>query len=116
VMTDADPIALFAEWFAQAARAGIDKPNAMVLATAGGDGRPSARVVLLSSYDAAGFVFHTNYQSKKGEDIAGNPEVALTFWWDPLGRQVRIEGRVEQTTPQESDAYHAKRPRGSQLS
>lgn len=110
-----DPIAWFAEWFAKAAQAGIPKHNAMTLATVAPDGRPSARVVLLSSFDVRGFVFHTNYQSEKGMEIAQNPWVALTFWWDPLGFQVRIEGSAEKTTAEESDAYFAKRPRGSQL-
>ncbi|MFL6712430.1 MAG: pyridoxamine 5'-phosphate oxidase [Sulfurifustis sp.] len=110
-----DPIAWFAEWFAKASQAGIPKHNAMTLATVAPDGRPSARIVLLSSFDARGFVFHTNYESEKAVEIARNPWVALTFWWDPLGWQVRIEGRAERTTAEESDAYFANRPRGSQL-
>lgn len=109
-----NPIALFADWFARASQCGIDKPHAMTLATAA-DGLPSARVVLLSSFDDRGFVFHTNYESAKARAIAANPAVALTLWWDPLGHQVRIEGRAEKTSAAESDAYFAKRPRGSQL-
>lgn len=115
-MTVADPFALFATWYGDASRAGIGKPHAMVLATADGSGRPSSRVVLLSSYDERGFVFHTNYASEKGNEIARNARVSLVFWWDPLGHQVRIEGHAEPTSAAESDAYFAKRPRGSQLS
>ncbi len=114
-MTSNNPLALFADWFERASRAGIDKPHAMVLATAGADGPPSARVVLLTSHDERGFVFHTNYESEKGAEIAENDWVALVFWWYPLGYQVRIEGRAEKTSAAESDAYFAKRPRGSQL-
>lgn len=114
-MTSNNPLALFADWFERASRAGIDKPHAMVLATAGADGPPSARVVLLTSHDERGFVFHTNYESEKGAEIAENDGVSLVFWWDPLGYQVRIEGRAEKTSAAESDAYFAKRPRGSQL-
>jgi pyridoxamine 5'-phosphate oxidase len=110
-----DPIRIFRAWYEAAARAGIDKPNAMTLATTDADNRPRARVVLLSSYDERGFVFHTNYRSDKGEELARNPWASLVFWWDPLGYQVRIEGRVEPTTPAESDAYFARRPRGSQI-
>lgn len=115
-MTVNNPFALFATWYGEASRAGIDKPHAMVLATADNIGRPSSRVVLLSAYDQRGFVFHTNYASKKGEEIARNARVSLVFWWDPLGRQIRVEGRAEPTSAVESDAYFAKRPRGSQLS
>ena len=111
-----DPILQFAEWFAEATTAGIVKANAMTLCTVAADGRPSARMVLLSSFDEHGFVFHTNYESEKARDIAANPRVALVFWWDPLGYQVRIEGRAEKTSGADADAYFAKRPRGSQLS
>lgn len=110
-----NPITQFGEWFAKASQCGIDKPHAMTLSTVGSDGCPTARMVLLSSYDERGFVFHTNYESDKARAIAANPDVALVFWWDPLGRQVRIEGRVEKTGEADSDAYFAKRPRGSQL-
>jgi pyridoxamine 5'-phosphate oxidase len=110
-----DPIALFAEWYARASSvAGIDKPHAMTLATEAGS-RPSARIVLLSSFDERGFVFHTNYESRKGRELEANARVALVFWWDPLGYQVRIEGTARKTAPAESDAYFARRPRGSQL-
>ena len=115
-MNDENPFALFADWFEKASQAVIDKPHAVTLATVASDGRPSARMVLLSSFDQRGFVFHTNYESKKGLDIEKNSRVALVFWWDPLGRQVRIEGTASPTTGAEADAYFAKRPRGSQLS
>lgn len=110
-----DPLVLFRAWFDKASAAGVAKPNAMTLATVDEAGRPSSRVVLLSSYDAHGFVFHTNYGSRKGEHIARLPWAALLFWWDPLGYQVRIEGPVEMTTGEESDTYFAGRPRGSQI-
>ncbi len=114
-MNGSDPIAQFRAWYEQAHRAGIAKPHAMALATVGADGRPACRMVLLSSFDERGFVFHTNYESRKGEEITRMPSVALLFWWDPLGYQVRIEGRAERTTAEESDAYFAGRPRGSRL-
>lgn len=114
-MAPDDPIALFDTWYQRARAAGIDKPNAMALATAGSGGRPTLRVVLLSSHDARGFVFHTNYLSRKGADLAQSPAASLLFWWDPLGLQVRIDGTVEQTTAAESDAYFAGRPRGARI-
>ena len=110
-----NPITQFAAWFARASKCGIDKPHAMTLSTVGADGRPTARMVLLSSFDERGFVFHTNYESDKARAMAVNPNVALVLWWDPLGLQVRIDGRVEKTNDAESQAYFAKRPRGSQL-
>ncbi len=110
-----DPMEIFRRRYGEAVRLGIEKANAMTLATAGPDGRPSGRMVLLSSSDERGFVFHTNFDSRKGEEIARNPRVALVFWWDPLGLQVRVEGRAEKTSAAESDAYFAGRPRGSQL-
>jgi len=110
-----DPIELFRRWYREALRAAVAKPDAMALATAGPDGRPSARMVLLSSFDERGFVFHTNTRSRKGREMAGNPPVALVLWWEPLSRQVRIEGRAEETSAADSDAYFAGRPRGSQL-
>lgn len=113
----AGPIAQFAAWFDDAqAAAGLDDPNAMTLATADAGGRPSARVVLLKGFDEAGFVFYTNRQSRKGRELADNPHAALVFWWPPLERQVRITGRVEKVTPEQSDAYFRRRPRGSRLS
>src|SRR3989304_8175703 len=90
-----NPTEQFAAWFPKAAQCGLDKPHAMTLATLGADGRPSARIVLLSSFDERGFVFHTNYGSDKGRAIAANPKVALVLWWDPLGYQVLIVGRAE---------------------
>ena len=87
----------------------------MALSTVGPGGRPAVRMVLLSSFDERGFVFHTNYRSRKGEEIAASPRVALVLWWEPLARQVRLEGRAEKTGFEESDAYFAGRPRGSQL-
>jgi pyridoxamine 5'-phosphate oxidase len=114
-MTPPDPLALFGRWYESAQRAGIDKPHAAALATVGADDQPSCRIVLLSSYDERGFVFHANYESRKGEDIASMPKAALTFWWDPLDFQIRIEGPVEKTSAEESDVYFAGRPRGSQL-
>ncbi len=114
-MNDADPIQQFHQWYERAHRAGIAKPNAMTLATADADGRPSARIVLLSSFDERGFVFHTNYQSRKAEELERNPHATLVLWWDALDRQVRIEGRVEKTSAAESDEYFRTRPRGRQL-
>lgn len=114
----AEPFALFARWldeaFAAKDRGELPEPTAMVLATTD-DGRPSARTVLLKAADAAGFVFYTNYDSRKGREITADPQVALHFGWYPLQRQVRVEGMVEQVTTAESDAYFASRPRGSQL-
>lgn len=114
-MAPVDPMELFRRWYDDAARAGVEKVNAMALATVGTDGRPSARMVLLSSFDERSFVFHTNYRSQKGREMARDPRVALVLWWGPLERQVRIEGRAEKTSAADSDAYFAGRPRGSQL-
>lgn len=105
----------FRLWYRDAEQAGIAQPNAMALATTDIDGKPAVRMVLLSSYDDRGFVFHTNYTSHKGDQIRRTPAVALLFWWEPLGRQIRIEGCVEKTSPREADDYFATRPRGSQL-
>jgi pyridoxamine 5'-phosphate oxidase len=110
-----DPMELFRRWYDDAVRAGVEKVNAMALATVGTDGRPSGRMVLLSSFDERSFVFHTNYRSQKGREMARDPRVALVLWWGPLERQVRIEGRAEKTSAADSDAYFAGRPRGSQL-
>jgi len=110
-----DPMEVFGRWYGDALRAGLERVDAMALATVGPDGRPSARMVLLSSFDERGFVFHTNTRSRKGREIEGSPLVALVLWWGPLARQVRIEGRAEQTSAADSDAYFAGRPRGSQL-
>jgi len=111
-----DPFAQFAQWFQDAADAGIREPAAMTLATASADGRPSARIVLLRGYDQRGFVFFTNYQSRKGREFEENRRAALVFYWDVLERQLRIEGEIAQLEPHESDAYFAQRPRGHQLS
>jgi pyridoxamine 5'-phosphate oxidase len=111
----ADPLDQFQRWFAEAEAADIRAPNAMALATAALDGAPSVRMVLLKGADADGFVFFTGYGSRKGGELAANPRAALLFYWDPLGRQVRVEGGVERVSPEESDAYFATRPRGAQL-
>lgn len=111
----AGPFALFSRWFDEAAAAERSEPNAMVLATATADGRPSARVVLAKHIDADGVVFFTNGASRKGRDLAANPRAALVFVWPVLQRQVRVEGRVTTLSPEEDDAYFASRPRGAQL-
>jgi pyridoxamine 5'-phosphate oxidase len=110
-----DPFDRFRDWYEEAVRSSTGIPNAMCLSTARTGGTPAARMVLLSSFDRRGFVFHTNYESAKGGEIAACPRVALLFWWEPLNRQVRIEGVAEKTSPEESGAYFAKRPRGAQL-
>jgi pyridoxamine 5'-phosphate oxidase len=111
----ADPLELFAQWYAEAKTSEPDVPDAMTLATVGGDGTPSARMVLLKDFDPAGFVFYTNYESRKGEQLVGHAKAALLFHWKSLKRQVRIEGSVSKTTPEEADAYFATRQRGSQI-
>jgi len=111
----ADPFEQFRRWFAEAEAAAIRAPHAMTLATAGPDGVPSARMVLLKGADADGFVFFTGYGSRKGGELEANPHAALLFYWDPLGRQVRVEGPVERVSVDESDAYFAARPRAAQL-
>jgi pyridoxamine 5'-phosphate oxidase len=112
----ANPLLLFADWLAEARDAdAVYEYNAMTLATATPDGRPSARVVLLRGFDERGFCFYTNYNSRKGEEIAANPRVALVFWWGALGRQVRVEGAIERLAPAESDAYYHSRSLGSRL-
>jgi len=110
-----DPLDLFAEWFAEAEKSEPNDPNAMAVAAVGSDGTPSVRMVLLKDYDAAGFVFYTNYESRKGQQILAHPKAALLFHWKSLRRQVRLEGPVSQTTPEEADAYFASRARGSQI-
>jgi pyridoxamine 5'-phosphate oxidase len=112
---DPDPIAQFRAWFDRATAAGVAEPNAMVLATATPDGRPSARVVLLKGVDERGFAFFTNYTSRKGQELAANPYAALTFFWTEIERQVRVEGAVVAVTPAESNMYFQSRPRDSQL-
>lgn len=113
---DPDPFQQFARWFEQASSAGIMEPNAMALATATPDGVPSARMVLLKEFDERGFTFYSNYESRKGGELAANPHAALVFFWVDLARQVRVEGTVERVSAEESDAYFHSRPEGSQLS
>src|SRR5262249_10949408 len=112
---DPDPIRQFTAWFQAAQQANLTEPNAATLATCTPAGRPSARIVLLKQYDERGFVIFTNYHSRKGRELEANPFAALCLFWAELERQVRIEGRVELVTPEESDAYHRTRPRGSQF-
>ena len=111
----ADPFQQFRVWFDQALAAGLPEANAMTLATATPSGRPSARMVLIKGVDERGFTFYTNYESRKGHELADNPYAALVFYWAELERQIRIEGHVEQVTPGESDAYFQSRPLGSRL-
>jgi pyridoxamine 5'-phosphate oxidase len=110
-----DPHALFDRWLAQARQSEPNDSEAMALATAAADGRPSARIVLLKGHDPRGFAFYTNSQSRKGDELAANPQAALLFHWKSLRRQVRIEGRVEPVGALEADAYFASRSRDSQL-
>lgn len=111
----ADPILQFQRWFDEARVAAVPEPNAMTLATVGADGRPSARTVLLKGADAEGYVFYTNYRSRKSLDLQQHPYGALLFFWPTLERQIRIEGSVGQISAAESDAYYASRPLGSRL-
>jgi pyridoxamine 5'-phosphate oxidase len=113
--TAADPFTQFGVWWNEAVSSEIDEVNAMTLATATPGGRPSARIVLLKGYDAKGFVFFTNYESDKGKEIAANPQAALVFFWKELERQIRIEGRVEKVSSEDSDAYFQSRPAGSRI-
>jgi pyridoxamine 5'-phosphate oxidase len=110
-----DPIALFGSWFESAKRAGVALPEAMTVATASKGGVPSARMMLLKAFGPDGFVFYTNYDSRKGEELTGNPRAALVLHWATLQRQVRVEGRVERVSTAESAAYFQSRPRGSQI-
>jgi pyridoxamine 5'-phosphate oxidase len=110
-----DPIAQFRVWFDAATAAGVLEANAMTLSTVTPDGKPSARIVLLKGVDARGFSFFTNYQSRKGRELAANPHAALTFLWKELERQVRVEGTVTKVSPEESEAYFRTRPRNSRL-
>jgi pyridoxamine 5'-phosphate oxidase len=111
----ADWTTQFAAWFADAAAFGLPEPNAMVVATADRAGRPSARTVLLKDFDVRGFVFYTNYESRKGAELGGNAYASLVFPWFPMQRQVLVGGPVERVTRAETEAYFASRPRGSQL-
>ncbi|MDN3266185.1 pyridoxamine 5'-phosphate oxidase [Streptomyces sp. MA15] len=112
----ATPVEQFARWFAQAAReGGLFEPNAMIVSTADAAGRPSSRTVLLKHFDTSGFVFYTNYDSRKGRDLAGNPHVSLLFPWHPVARQVIVTGTARRTGRAETAAYFRTRPHGSQL-
>ncbi|MBD2167350.1 pyridoxamine 5'-phosphate oxidase [Calothrix membranacea FACHB-236] len=110
-----NPFIQFKQWFDQALAAQLPEPNAMTLATAMPDGKPSARMVLLKNFDERGFVFFTNYNSRKGQELAENPQAALVFWWAELERQVRITGQVEKVSEAESDQYFYSRPENSRL-
>ncbi|MGH9097107.1 MAG: pyridoxamine 5'-phosphate oxidase [Acidimicrobiales bacterium] len=111
---DPDPMVQFGRWFDEAA-AVVPHPEAMAVATADIHGHPSVRMVLLKGWDGDGFVFHTNFDSRKGRELGENPYAALLFHWDPLGRQVRIEGPVDRISERDSDAYFQTRPRGAQI-
>lgn len=110
-----DPVAQFESWFEQARSANLLEPNAMTLATSGGNGDPSARIVLLKGLSAEGFVFYTNYESQKGRELEENPRAALLFYWGPLERQVRITGTVKRVAREESEVYFQSRPKGHRL-
>jgi pyridoxamine 5'-phosphate oxidase len=112
---DPNPFKQFQKWFDDALRAVPIHPNAMTLATATKDGRPSARMMLLKDFDEDGFVFYTNCESHKGEDLTQNPRAAVVFWWAKLERQIRIEGNIEKVPEDEADSYFKTRPTGSQL-
>jgi len=112
---DPDPLRQFDRWLKEAIAAGLPEPTAMTLATVDDAGKPAARIVLLKGFDASGFVFFTNYESRKGAELAGRPEAALLFHWVELERQARIEGTVTRVRPEESDRYFASRPRGARL-
>ena len=111
----ADPVEKFAEWFEEAKKAEPYNTNAVALATSTPDGRPSVRMVLFNKFDRRGVVFYTNAESRKGDELAANPQAALCIYWKSLKRSVRIEGAVEAVAPEESDAYFDSRPRGSQI-
>jgi len=112
---DPDPHRQFARWYAEAQVATDDRAGAMTIATATPDGRPSARIVLLRGFDDQGFVFYTNYDSRKAEELEANPVAAALFYWPELDRQIRIEGPVRRVGPRESETYFARRPRGHQI-
>ncbi len=112
---DPDPFKQFQKWFEDALKVDLNYPNAMTLATADKNNRPSARMMLLKGADEKGFVFYTNSESNKGEDLAQNPRAAMVLWWAKLERQIRIEGKIEQVSEQEADSYFRTRPRGSQI-
>ena len=110
-----DPLEQFGAWFQQALDAKLPEPNAMTLANVGADGRPSTRIVLIKGFDARGLVWYTNYESRKGQELAAHPQAALQFHWVELERVVRIEGRVEKTSAEESDTYFNSRPLDNRL-
>jgi pyridoxamine 5'-phosphate oxidase len=110
-----DPIQQFDNWWNEALSSHIDEVNAMTLATVSPDGLPHARIILLKGYDSRGFVFFTNYESNKGKDLEAHPQACLVFFWKELERQVRISGRIEKVSPEESDVYYRSRPVGSQI-
>lgn len=115
---DSNPLDRFADAFARSqakARPAVDDPTAMALATADADGRPSVRIVLLHGFDARGFTFYTNYEGRKGQELAANPHGAICFYWPWLDEQIRVEGTISQISAEESDAYFASRPRGKQV-
>jgi pyridoxamine 5'-phosphate oxidase len=112
---DADPFRQFHRWLAEAIEAEVPEPTAMTLASVDEEGSPSARIMLLKALDERGFVFYTNYESRKGRELAARPRAALTFFWKELERQVRIEGAIEKVSARESDEYYAARPLGSRI-
>ena len=113
--TKGDPINQFEQWFNEALAAKLHEPNAMTLATATTSGKPSARIVLLKGFNQSGFIFYTNYLSRKGKEITKNPQGAITFFWGELERQVRIEGTIEKLSKEDSERYFHSRPKGSQI-
>jgi pyridoxamine 5'-phosphate oxidase len=113
--TDVSPIVQFGKWFHEAMASQVLEPNALTLATASLTGKPTARIVLLKGYNEQGFVFYTNYNSDKGKELASNPQATMVFLWLELHRQIRIEGKVEKITAEESTAYFQSRPKGSQI-
>lgn len=112
---NADPILQFEKWFKEAVEAKVNEPNAMSISTVSDEGKPSSRIVLLRNFNEDGFVFYTNYNSRKGIEISKNPNAALLFFWPELERQVRIEGTLKKQSPEESNAYFDSRPRESKL-
>lgn len=114
-IVEKDPILQFSKWFKEAMEAEVPEANAMILSTAGTDGRPSSRVLLLRSFNEKGFVFYTNYYSRKGKEIMENPWASMLFFWPSLERQIRIEGKLEQQSSEESEIYFNSRPRESKL-
>jgi pyridoxamine 5'-phosphate oxidase len=112
---DADPVVQFNQWMSAAISEGVPEPNAMDLCTVGPDHRPSSRIVLLKTCDARGFVFYTNYESRKGQELLVNAFASLNFFWQPMARQVRVEGHVVKVSAEESDEYFSARPRESQI-